>query len=68
MRTRARRSRQRGDVIWEIESKTGIDLKPINNSESEILFKPLTKYKVIEVKPSSNTKTPNVLIYKIKEL
>jgi len=53
-------------VIWQIESKTGVDLKLINNSESEILFKPNTKYKLIDIFPSN--KTPGVTIYKIREL
>ena len=55
-----------GDVIWEIQSKTGADIKLINSAESEILFKPFTGYKLINV--VSSTKTPNVLIYKIIEL
>jgi len=55
-----------GDVIWQIESKTGVDLKLINSSESEILFKPYTQYELIDIVPS--TKTPNVFIYKIKEI
>lgn len=55
-----------GDVIWQIESKTGVDLKVINGSESEVLFKPFTQYELIDIIPS--TKTQNVLIYKIKEL
>jgi hypothetical protein len=56
----------KGDVIWQIESKTGVDLKLINSSESEVLFKPFTKYELIDIVP--NAKTPNVFIYKIKEL
>ncbi|SHL18219.1 ADP-ribosyltransferase domain-containing protein [Flavobacterium chilense] len=56
----------KGDVIWEIESKTGVDLKLINGSESEILFKPFAQFEVVDILPS--TTTPNVFIYKIKEL
>ncbi|QYS90115.1 ADP-ribosyltransferase domain-containing protein [Flavobacterium davisii] len=55
-----------GDVIWQIESKTGVDLKMINSSESEVLFKPYTQYELIDI--VSSTKNHNVYIYKIKEL
>jgi len=55
-----------GDVIWQIESKTGVDLKDINSSEAELLFKPRTQFELIDIIPS--TQTPNVFIYKIKEL
>ncbi|WP_291286251.1 hypothetical protein [Flavobacterium sp.] len=55
----------KGDVIWEIESKTGVDLKLINGSESEILFKPFVQFEVVDIVPST---TPNIFIYKIKEL
>ncbi|MBF7089963.1 hypothetical protein IUY40_00165 [Flavobacterium sp. ALJ2] len=56
----------KGDVIWQIESKTGIDLKLINGSESEILFKPFTQYELIDIIPS--TENQKFFIYKIKEL
>jgi hypothetical protein len=56
----------KGNVIWEIESKTGVDLKLINSAESEILFKPNTQFELIDIVPSS--KTPNVFIYRIKEI
>jgi hypothetical protein len=55
-----------GDVIWEIESKTGVDLAKINSSESEILFKPYTNYQLIKIEKSN--KNNDVFIYKIKEL
>jgi len=30
----------KGDVIWEIQSKTCVDITKINSSEAEFLFKP----------------------------
>lgn len=60
-----RRGKQ-GDVVWQIESKTGIDLGLINSSEAEILLKPYTQYELIDIIP--NSKDPNVFIYQIREL
>lgn len=55
-----------GDVIWEIESKTGVDLKLINGSESEILFKPFAQFELLDI--ISSTTDPKIFTYKIKEL
>jgi len=55
-----------GNVMWEIESKIGVDIKKINAGESEVLFKPFTDYELLKVAPyASNSE---VLIYTIKEL
>jgi carbon monoxide dehydrogenase subunit G len=55
-----------GNVIWQIESKTGVDIKKINSGESEVLFKPFTIYKLLDV--SASTSNSQVLIYSVKEL
>jgi NAD:arginine ADP-ribosyltransferase len=55
-----------GDIIWKIESKNGVNLSSINPSEGEIIFKPNTQFELIDIVPSATT--PNVQIYKIREL
>lgn len=55
-----------GNVIWRIESKTGVDIKKINAGESEVLFKPFAKFELLNVTRSSSNS--EVLIYSIKEL
>ncbi|WP_326983252.1 hypothetical protein VUJ46_01520 [Chryseobacterium sp. MYb264] len=56
----------KGDVIWEITSKTGTDLSAINPSEAEVLFKPSTKFKVVEI--VQHDEIPSMTKYKIIEL
>ncbi|MDP9960385.1 hypothetical protein [Chryseobacterium lathyri] len=55
-----------GSVMWEIEAKSGTDLKSINSSEFEVLLKTNSKYKLLEIK--NNSTSSDVKIYKIKEL
>lgn len=54
-----------GDVIWQIESKSGADLTLINSQETEVLFKPNTDYLLNKV--ILHPTLPNVKIYKIIE-
>jgi len=32
--------------------RSGVDLRAINKTEAEVLFKPFTKYKLMDIKPS----------------
>lgn len=56
----------RGTVIWQIRSRTGVDISRINSGEREVLFKPFTKYELIDIQSAS----PNseVLIYIVNEI
>jgi hypothetical protein len=55
-----------GDIIWQIESKNGVSLNAINPGESEVIFKSNTQFELVDIIPS--TTTPNVTIYKIREI
>jgi TANFOR domain-containing protein len=60
------RQGRKGDVIWKIKSKTGIDLQAINPDEAEIFFNTMTKFKLKRISPSITN--PSVKIYEIIEL
>jgi hypothetical protein len=47
-----------GDVIWEIESKTAVDITKLNSSEAEFLFTPSAKYKLDKIVPLENNPSP----------